>query len=267
MLPWLKRNKGGDEPFLLRGKASIPAGERVYAIGDVHGRADLQRDLLQRLVTHAGDTSDAVTVVWLGDYIDRGPDSAAVVDNLLQSPLPAGWRQVFLRGNHEQALLDFLAEPTRNTAWLAWGGIMALQSYGVQPYGARGLREPAALAAELQHALAERGHAAFYAATKLTFECGDYVFVHAGVRPGVPLARQLPEDLLMIREDFMGRPHNLGKTVVFGHTIVPQVLQLDDRIGLDTGAFETGVLSAACLREADVLFLQTVQVKVDTDAA
>lgn len=234
--------------------ASVPQGERIYAVGDIHGRADLLADLLEQIKADAAGYNGPITFVGMGDYIDRGPHSMQVVD-LLHTALPQGWHKVFLRGNHEQAMLDFLADPKR-AEWLSWGGLEALASYAIQPFGARGVREPEALAAELQHALDEKHHASFYKDTVLRHVSGDYAFVHAGVRPRVALENQLPSDLLFIRDDFIGRPHGLPHCVVFGHTILPQVLVAEDRIGLDTGAFQSGILSAVALEGKDVRILQ-----------
>jgi serine/threonine protein phosphatase 1 len=246
----LKRRSDEDRRF----GAVIPDGERVYAIGDIHGRADLLASLLEQIKADAKSYSGRITFVGMGDYIDRGPHSKQVVD--LLSALPAPWHKVFLCGNHEQAMLDFLADPKRSE-WLSWGGLEALASYDIQPFGARGIRQTDAIAAELAHTLAETGHDSFYKATVMRYVLGGYAFVHAGVRPRVVLENQLPSDLLFIREDFMGRPHGLPYRVVFGHTILPEVLVTDDRIGLDTGAFQSGVLSAVALEGESVRVLYT----------
>lgn len=242
--------------------AGIPDGERVYAIGDVHGRKDLLDVLLARIADDARGYSGKVTLLGIGDYIDRGPDSKGVVDTLLNTPLPAGWSRVFLRGNHEQAMLDFMAtahlteKKGARCEWLAWGGIQALESYGVSPFGARGVRDVGTLAEEFKLALQEAGHDAFYVSTRLSHVCGRYLFVHAGVRRGIALANQMPEDLLFIREDFLGKPHDLPYRVVFGHTILDSPQLEDDRIGIDTGAFQSGVLTAVRLEGVDASFLQ-----------
>lgn len=245
-----KRRSDEDRRF----GAGVPDGERVYAVGDVHGRADLLADLLEQIKADADGYTGPITFVGMGDYIDRGPHSMQVVE-LLLTALPANWNKVFLRGNHEQAMLDFLADP-RRSEWLAWGGLEALTSYDIQPFGARGVRDTAALAAELTHALVEKGHESFYNQTIMHYVCGSYAFVHAGVRPRVSLENQLPSDLLFIREDFMGRPHGLQYRVVFGHTILPDVMLGDDRIGLDTGAYQSGVLSAVALEGEHARVLQ-----------
>lgn len=234
---------------------SVEDGHRVYAIGDIHGRNDLLQAMLAKLEADAEGFTGQVTLVGMGDYIDRGPDSMGVVETLMNG-VPAGWQKVFLRGNHEGAMLDFLKEPEYRGEWLAWGGLQALESYGIQAYGARGMREVATLAAEFDHAITENGHKAFYEATQLMHKDGDYLFVHAGVRRGIPADQQMEEDLLFIREDFMGRPHGLPQRVVFGHTILAEPLVADDRIGLDTGAFQSGVLTAVRLEGEDAQIIQ-----------
>jgi len=246
----------GGRPEDGRPPAFVPPGERIYAIGDIHGRRDLLGMLVERIIEDAKAYKGTITLVGMGDYIDRGPDSQGVVEYLLNK-LPEGWQKVFLRGNHEQAMLDFLKSPKTRGEWLAWGGVQALESYDVPPYGAQGMRNPEALAAEFEEALtANKGHKAFVENTVLSYTAGDYAFVHAGVRPGVPLEKQMVDDLLFIREDFIGRPHQLPQRVVFGHTILPEPLLADDRIGLDTGAFQTGVLTAVRLESDDADLLQ-----------
>ncbi|RYG61375.1 MAG: serine/threonine protein phosphatase [Alphaproteobacteria bacterium] len=243
--------------------ASIPAGQRVYAIGDIHGRSDLLAEMLELIKADAQNYKGQVTFVGIGDYIDRGPDSKGCVDLLTGEFIPASWKRVYLRGNHEQAMLDFLGTASlgerggARCEWLVWGGLQALDSYGVAPYGAHGMRDIGALAAEFENALSETAHATFYQNTQLSFVCGGYLFVHAGVRQGIPANKQMPEDLLFIREDFLGRPHGLPYRVVFGHTILENPLVEDDRIGLDTGAFQSGVLSAVRLEGVDLKIIQT----------
>ena len=234
---------------------SVAQGERIYAIGDVHGRSDLLKAMLAKLRDDAQGYSGKITLVGIGDYIDRGPDSKGVVEALLNE-VPATWNKLFLRGNHEQAMLDFLREPGYRGEWLAWGGLQALESYGIAVYGAQGMRDVAALAAEFEQAIDELGHKAFYEATQLTHTNGDYLFVHAGVRRGIPADQQMSEDLLFIREDFLGRPHGLPYRVVFGHTIMDTPLVDPDRIGIDTGAFQSGILSAVRIEGNDAKIIQ-----------
>lgn len=238
--------------------ASIPDGVRVYAIGDIHGRRDLLEDMLQAIRDDVADYTGEIKLVCVGDYIDRGPDSKGVVTVLLDN-IPDAWETIYLRGNHEQAMLNFIENPKLRTEWMAWGGVQALESYGIAPFGHRGLRYPEALAAELSYVLDEVGHASFFQSTRMWYAYGSYLFVHAGVRPSLRLDRQMDEDLLFIRDDFIGKPHGLPYRVVFGHTIFDNVIIEKDRIALDTGAFQSGKLSGICLEGATTRILQVVR--------
>jgi serine/threonine protein phosphatase 1 len=225
---------------------------RVYAIGDVHGCADRLR-LLHRLI--AEDAADApagrLAVVHLGDYVDRGPDSAAVIARLLGPPPVAGAEAVALMGNHEAMMRDALApgaSPLAIRGWLANGGTATLRSYGADPQD-RGSwdRVPAP-------------HRAFLAGLPLYWQAGDYVFVHAGLRPGLALAAQLAEDMLWIREPFLTGPGLPGPglpglVAVHGHTPASAPELHPHRINLDTGAVFGGPLSCAVLQESGIRFL------------
>ncbi len=238
----------------------IPAGQLVYAIGDIHGEADLLRQLLVKLRDDADNHAEgsAVTLIFLGDYLDRGPDSRQVLDILTGDPFPEASVH-FLRGNHEQALLDFLITPVEAQAWLRFGGIETLSSYGIR--ASPGLSDPARLMGLAQE-LAERlpkAHLTFLRHTRLMSIVGDYVFVHAGIRPGISLAAQQPDDLLWIRDGFVDRPFSSDYAVVHGHTIVEVPVVTGNRIAIDTGAYATGVLSALALSEQDRRLLQVGQ--------
>lgn len=255
----------------LKGTAGIPessdplrlgqlqAGKRIYAIGDIHGRADLVAQLLAEIRADALTATGPVTVIGLGDYLNRGPDSAKVLQLLRQTEnVPSLAQCIWLRGNHEWALLEFLKAPKTATDWLFWGGQETLKSYGITPLDKRAqLCPPEALAAELQLTLAERGDLAWLQATALLHQEDDYAFVHAGVRPRVKLANQLEHDLLFIRDEWLNQPHGLPFKVLFGHTIMAEPLHLPDRIGIDTGAYLTGTLTCAVLEGEGVRFLST----------
>jgi serine/threonine protein phosphatase 1 len=237
----------------LRGAkdAPQPLSGTLYAIGDIHGHAEKLKALLAKIMADAATQAGPITLLCLGDYLNRGPQSAEVLKTL-RTGLPMGWQRIFLRGNHEHKLLEFLQHPDQHADWLGWGGTETCLSYGVKPYGGTGLRAAGAVAMELKLILEEIGDLAWLQATKLYHQASPYVFVHAGVRPGLPLSSQMTEDLLYIREDWLGslgnwRPHGLKEVVVFGHTIFPQPLVLPDRIGLDTGAYQNGPLTAARL--------------------
>jgi serine/threonine protein phosphatase 1 len=230
-------------------------------VGDVHGRADLLEVLLGRIAADAAEHPEDAqrSLIFLGDYIDRGASSRGVVERLLADPLP-GFTTVRLLGNHEEALLDFLDERSDGLDWLGYGGLETLLSYGVP---LRGLPDSPQRAAELRGVLAASvppSHLAFYRACTLHHTLGDYVFVHAGVRPGVILDRQHPADLLWIRDEFLRHrsPALPGKVVVHGHTICDMPQDLGYRINVDTGAFVSGRLTCLVLRETRRQFLSTL---------
>lgn len=229
-------------------------------MGDIHGRADLLEVLLGRIAAEAArhPEDSQRSLVFLGDYIDRGPSSRGVVERLLRDPLP-GLATVRLLGNHEEALLDFLDERSDGVDWLSYGGLETLMSYSVP---IKGLPDTAQRAGELRGALAEavpQAHLDFYRACSLHHTVGDYVFVHAGVRPGVPLEKQSPADLLWIRDEFLrSRVALPGKVVVHGHTICDMPQDVGYRINVDTGAFVSGRLTCLVLRGTRRQFMSTL---------
>ena len=230
----------------------VPDGLRVYAVGDVHGRADLLGRLDARVGLDAADATEAERrIVYLGDYVDRGPDSRGVIELLAGGPMP-GFAAVHLKGNHEDFLLRFLKEPAVAALWLSNGGAATLQSYGIEPAG----RDPEELAAALRATL-PTGHRRFLEGLALTHEAGDYFFAHAGVRPGVPLDAQDEEDLLWIREEFLHAATDFGKVVVHGHTPGREPDIAPNHIGIDTGAFATGRLTCLVLAGAGRKLLHT----------
>ena len=238
----------------------MPAGHAVYAVGDIHGRVDLLEILLARIAVDAAAHPDdrERTLVFLGDYIDRGTTSREVVDRLLRDPLP-GFATVRLLGNHEEALLDFLDGRAGPMDWLSYGGLETLLSYGVP---LRALPNDPFRAAELRRALAAAlptQHVAFYRACRLHHVLGDYLFVHAGVRPGLPLEQQDPRDLLWIRDEFLQASDPLpGRVIVHGHTICDLPQDRGNRVNIDTGAFVSGRLTCLVIRDIDRRFLTTL---------
>ena len=233
----------------------IPDGTRVYAIGDVHGRADLLIELHQQIREDGADFDGRRVVVYLGDYMDRGLQSKQVVDLLLEEQLP-GFESVFLKGNHEQAMLDFLDYPEATAGWLNFGGRETLISYGVSVTFMPLMKDMSRLSAELDQVLPE-SHREFLDDGLLSWQLGDYYFVHAGVRPGVPLPDQHFEDQLWIRDEFIDSQADHGAVIVHGHTITPEVQFCDNRIALDTGAFHTGILTCLVLEGTEQRLLQT----------
>jgi serine/threonine protein phosphatase 1 len=237
----------------------VADGLAIYAIGDIHGRLDLLTDLLAQVAADAErhPADQRRQLVFLGDYIDRGTESRGVVDALLRPGWP-DFPRIFLMGNHEEAMLEFLDEQTDGVAWLTYGGLETLLSYGV---AIKRLPTSVESAAELREALraaVPRGHVDFLRNCLLSHAEGNYVFVHAGVRPGRPLELQDRRDLLWIRDEFLRSPSALsGKVVVHGHTICDAPQDLGHRIDIDTGAFVSGRLTCLVLRGTGRRFLTT----------
>lgn len=231
------------------GRHRAPTDCRVYAIGDIHGRADLLRALHRRIRADAAQAPGLDRrVVYLGDYIDRGAASREVLDILIDEPLP-GFTSVHLSGNHEAMALDVLGDSRAAPRWLNDGGAATLKSYGLAGPPCWDPVAMADLGESLAAALPAR-HLAFLRGLRLSHSEGDYFFCHAGIRPGVALESQAREDLLRIRETFLESDADHSKMVVHGHSISDRVEPRPNRIGVDTGAWRSGRLSALVL-EAD----------------
>jgi serine/threonine protein phosphatase 1 len=234
-------------------KPRLPDGIRIYAISDIHGCADLLRQMftvIDRDLTTIG--SMRAIHVFLGDYIDRGPDSRRTIDLLVERGRKH--ESVFLKGNHEAFLFDVLRDPSRLQDWRQYGGLQTLASYGLRP----SLNPDAAEQAELigQFALTIPPHQRhFFGNLRLRFVCGDFFFVHAGVRPGVALAKQQEQDLLWIREDFLVSDQRFGKYIVHGHTPVRAPDIRPNRVNIDTGAYATGNLTLLTIQGDSLLAL------------
>ena len=237
-----------------REPAVIPAGQRVYAIGDVHGRLDLLQKLWAMIESDAAHTHLHSTVIFVGDYVDRGRDSKGVIDFLI-SIMEQG-NVVCLRGNHDQAVLDFIGDAKFYRTWKPFGAPETLVSYGVMPPR---FDDEAAFekARDAFVANCPRSHLDFLRSLPYCHEVGGYFFVHAGVRPGVPFKDQDPQDMLWIREDFLFSRADFEKVVVYGHTPVEQAGRRGHRLSVDTGAYATGRLSAAVLEGHACRFLAT----------
>ncbi len=241
---------------LRAARAEVPPGSRLYAIGDVHGCAGLLKRLHglieQDAAAHPGSRKLAI---YLGDYIDRGPDSRGVIELLLTEPLP-GFEFVFLKGNHEDSLLRFLEDSKIGPAWLAYGGDATLHNYAIR---APDPADPDALLAAQRNlaANAPTEHLEFLRRCRLYHVEGDYAFVHAGFRPNVTIEQQSEEDMLWIREEFTLSRADFGKVVVHGHSITGRPDTRHNRIGIDTGAYATGMLTCVVLEGAERSFLTT----------
>lgn len=229
----------------------LPPGRRIYAIGDVHGRADLLSELYERIIDDAASGPEEIMIVMLGDYVDRGADSRGVID-MLAAPPPAGMERICLLGNHEEQMLAFLSQPRQAAGWLKYGGVQTLESYGIDTeQGDVGALSEALAAVLPPH------HLEFLRTLTLYYRDGGYFFVHAGIRPGIPLQAQSLEDLVWIREPFLSYNGDFGAMIVHGHTRRQKVDWRENRINIDTSAFTTGVLTALVLEGANRRLLQT----------
>jgi serine/threonine protein phosphatase 1 len=236
---------------------AIPAGNRLYAVGDIHGRADLLKALLVLIEDDAArHPSAAKRLIFLGDYVDRGPDSKAVIDLVLDA-VPPGFEVVTLMGNHEEMMHRFLDDLSVARTWMMNGGDATLESYGVGAPSMFGGSGAFRRAQEEFDARLPARHREFLERLQVSYGAGDYLFVHAGVRPGVPLDRQSTDDLLWIRDEFLYSEAEFGKVVVHGHSISLDAEFRPNRIGIDTGAYRSGQLSCLVLQDATRDLLST----------
>jgi serine/threonine protein phosphatase 1 len=224
----------------------------------VHGRLDVLEPLLRDIAQDVLESrpTEPPMLVFLGDYVDRGPESRGVVDLILKMSTHKEFETRILKGNHEEALLQFLDEPPFGSAWMDHGGGTTLVSYGVQPPATRTDNEAwARVRDEFDEAL-PKAHRDFYANLELMLTVGDYAFVHAGVRPGVALEHQATRDLLWIRQEFLQDKGPFGKVIVHGHTPSEEPQLTRYRLGVDTGAYATGVLTAIRLQDEGQRLIQ-----------
>ncbi|MFL9839841.1 metallophosphoesterase [Sphingomonas sp. ST-64] len=235
---------------------SIPPGQRVYAVGDIHGRLDLLDDLLERI--ERDDATRApldTTLIFLGDLIDRGPDSAQVIERLrqLSAAVPA---IRFLLGNHEEVFLKAMAdEKGALPFFIRIGGKPTALSYGITEAEYLACDYPALL--NLLRTRVPPEHLDFLSRFEDVIVIGDYAFVHAGIDPAIPLDQQSTGSLRWIREEFLGHRGTLEKIIVHGHTVTETIEQRAHRIGIDTGAYASGRLTAIGLEGDSRWFLQT----------
>ena len=247
-----------EEP-LVEGRAPrLPDGVRVYAIGDLHGCLDLLTSLEAQIAIDIERTGGQLDhfLVYLGDYVDRGPNSRELVDHLIR-PQQDGLRRVHLLGNHDAWLRAYLHGDSVGAGWLRYGGDATLVSYGVRLRP--GLDDEARLAAT-QPAMAAavpEEHVRFLDGLEVAFSFGDYFFCHAGIRPNLPIEAQVEEDLIWIRDPFLDWRGDPGKVVVHGHTIEERPAVRRNRIGVDTGAYSTGNLTCVVLEGRSHRFIST----------
>jgi serine/threonine protein phosphatase 1 len=226
----------------------------VYAIGDVHGCHEALAALERVIVTDGASRPGEKWIVMLGDYIDRGPQASGVISHLI-APAPPGFRRVCLLGNHEQMMLDFLDDPALHAYWVEEGGLETLASYGVATRPARTADD---LRAEFVRLLPIE-HRRFIASLPIMLALPGWLFVHAGLRPGVPIDRQSEEDLIWIREPFLSGRSPRGYRVVHGHTPADEPEILPHRIGIDTHCFASGRLTGLRVTAEGETVLFTVQ--------
>ena len=238
-------------------KTCVPEGVVVYAVGDVHGQYHLLESLLARIHADVAlQDYDRRILVFVGDYVDRGSSSRLVVERVAAG-FPR-FETVALKGNHEQMLLDFVADAELWQVYRRLGGAETLLSYGVEPNLLFGANVAATDVHNAFLTLFPQTHLEFLRSLSLSYDCGDYHFVHAGVRPGVPLDRQIEADQLWIRDQFLTAGDVFGgRVIVHGHTPTRDPEQLSFRIGIDTGAYMTGRLTAAKFHGADIQFLHS----------
>ena len=232
----------------------LPPGRRIYAVGDVHGRLDLFNALIGQIEADESSREPAeTTIVLLGDLVDRGPDSSGVVEAAMAL---AARREVrVLKGNHEEMFERALADQQALRHFLRVGGRETVLSYGIgeKAYRTATIEE----LAEMLDARVPQAHRDFIAGMENMIALGDYLFVHAGILPGVPLAEQKTTDLRWIREPFLSHPDPFGACVVHGHTITDAVVERPNRVGIDTGAYRSGRLTAVGLQGSERWFMET----------
>jgi Calcineurin-like phosphoesterase len=234
-------------------KPRLPEGIRIYAISDIHGCADLLQQMFTVIDRDLMTARSMRSIhVFLGDYIDRGPDSCRTVELLIERGRKH--ESVFLKGNHEAFLFDVLKDPARLQDWKQYGGLQTLTSYGLRPSLNPDPAEQAELIKQLADAIPPH-QKRFFNSLRLRFVCGDFFFVHAGVKPGVALARQEEHDLLWIREEFLASERRFGKYIVHGHTPVREPDILPNRANIDTGAYATGNLTLLTIQGDRLLAL------------
>ncbi|TYO60843.1 serine/threonine protein phosphatase [Bradyrhizobium hipponense] len=239
-------------PFRSRppkNKPMLPEGVRIFAMSDIHGCAHLLKQMLRVIDADIANSRPGHAIeVFMGDYIDRGPDTRATLDILIERSRRGN--AVFLKGNHEAFLVNVMEDPSLFDDWLRVGGAQTLMSYGLTPRIQRD--EPASLLRALLRAMPPE-HVEFLDNLRLSFTCGDFFFVHAGVRPGVALSKQQEADLLWIREDFLHSKERFSKYIVHGHTPVRSAELLANRANIDTGAYATGNLTLMTIQGSRVL--------------
>ena len=250
----MREARAGSSVSTPAGYPPLPRGLVIYVIGDVHGRLDLLVSAQERIDRDKRQfATEEVTEIYLGDYIDRGPASAEVISNLINRGDKV--RARFLRGNHEQLLMDFIRGENCLAEWKAVGGAATLLSYGITPDFLKHGAAPEIVRSALCDRMPKE-HLEFLELTGSYIGFGPYLAVHAGVRPGVSLEKQTTRDLLSIRSDFLDHTGDFGYIVIHGHTPVQQPDPRRNRINIDTGAFATNLLTCIRIGEEGVSIVQ-----------
>jgi len=229
----------------------------IWAVGDIHGRLDLADRLIQAIRADLYSSKvERKVIVFLGDHIDRGPDSKGVLSQICNLAADPHLEVHCIRGNHEDRMEAFLLDPAVGPSWCEYGGRDTLSSYGVSPPAMRGDMDGWAETARSMAGALPPSHRQLLERQIWSVTIGDYFFCHAGVRPGVSLASQVPEDLMWIRQPFLDHPKPFEKVVVHGHTPTETIVSDARRISVDTGAYATNVLSAVRLEAETRILLQ-----------
>lgn len=255
ILSLLKRKPKVAAPIAPR----VPERTVVWAVGDIHGRLDLLRPLAKAIVDDL-DASGAErrVVIFLGDFVDRGEESRGVLEHLVELSRRSGVEWRFLKGNHEATMLDFMEDPSVGGQWCEYGGGATLRSYGLQPPDLKHRAESwARLSADLRHKVSD-AEMDFLRDLELSVTVGDYFFAHAGARPGLPLDRQSDHDLMWIRRTFLDSDEPFDRVVVHGHTPTAEVHADARRLGIDTKAYGSGILTGLRLEGDRREILQAV---------
>lgn len=232
------------------------ADETFYAIGDIHGRADLIVSLVDKIEEDIAGSDAKVRLIFLGDYCDRGLETRQVIDFLLSERVQKH-RPIFIKGNHEQTLIEFLSDPATGPAWARYGGRETLVSYGVRPPRSLSFNEDWERARLEFREKLPQSHETFLLSLKPSARIGKYGFVHAGMKPGVPFDEQRERDLLWIRDEFLTSSETFDVFLVHGHTPVDQATNSNSRVNVDTGAYYSGRLTAARIAGDDISFIST----------
>jgi len=236
----------------------VPENRRVYAMGDIHGRVGLLRRIHDIIINDALDAGPNVelSVIYLGDYVDRGMHSREVIDMLTSAPL-SGFKAIHLIGNHDQEMLSFLDDPQQGSLWLSMGGGATVYSYGIRvPRNVPTTKRLTHIRDELRERLSG-SHLRFLKGLSPSFTVGDYFFTHAGIDPDRTLDNQKTEDLVWGHEKFLGSGAAFEKIIVHGHTVGNEPVVCDNRICIDTGAFLSNVLTCLVLENDTRRFLST----------